>query len=62
MKILLTAWLLYGGAVVPESISQRHYSTIVECQAKGAELKAYFDGRKTLHTAEFICTEEGINT
>lgn len=61
MKVLLTAWLIYNGSVVPESITQRTFNTMNECLQKGSEVSRYFDGRKTLHTAAYICTEKGVD-
>lgn len=60
MKVLLTAWLVYNGVVVPESITQTQRRSMAECIQKGEEVSRYFDGKKTLHTAYYICTEEGV--
>lgn len=57
MKVLLTAWLIYNGSVVPESITQRTFNTMAECLQKGQTVSRYFDGKKTYHTAKYVCTE-----
>lgn len=61
MKVLLTAWLIYNGAVVPESITTRTFNSMAECLQKGNQLTYYFDGTTTYHTAQYVCTEKGVD-
>ena len=61
MKALLTAWLMYNGVIVPESIVQKEFPSMAACYAKGKEITDLFNGKATLHTGHYICTEQGMN-
>ena len=61
MKALLTAWLMYNGVLVPESIVQKEFPSMAACQSKGKEIVKLFNGRNTIHTGHYICTEQGLD-
>ena len=62
MKTLLVVWALYNGQIVPNSLMMAEYPSMEACQQKGLEVKAAFDGKKTLLTADFRCSVIGVKT
>jgi len=60
MKVLLTAWLVYNGSVVSDSIVQRQFNSMTECVGFGEYVAKEFDGVHTYHKAYYVCTEKGM--
>lgn len=60
MKTVILVWLMYNGAVIPESLTTATYASMAACEAKGQEIVKTFDGIKTLATAGYICSEAKV--
>lgn len=62
MKTLLLVWLTFNGQIIPESLMMATYPSMAACQAKGQEVKAMFDEKKSLTTADYRCSIIGVRT